>query len=282
MSKNKQTIRLGDANLSVDVVGKFSFKVQRDPKKFRLTNINAFVPRGKGPEDMLKFINSQGETDSLLIEKIQYVLDPDNNVQDRHNVSVLIQHPDVKIDGIPEEEWAKLVKAGLKKSNPKFIIKSLEKAETVDYDYEADLIEAKYKLFSKDKPISTDLIMHICGVLGIPYRLQDIESEDKRRKELIKRLSNHISVKSKPGIASNLDKFNSALKNVQNTEVLFYINELISLELIKDFGGIYKVGDRPVGSTKEDIVNYYASNKDIYLEHKKLVIQSMKRDNVLA
>ena len=70
--------------------------------------------------------------------------------------------------------------------------------------------------------------------------------------------------------------FNESLDNIKRTEYIFYLNELKNLEVIKDIGGIFKIGERPVGADYDSIINYYDQNQELFLEHKKQVLESMK------
>ena len=112
----KKNVKLGEKT-NVGMNGTFILKVNRDPQKFTLTNINSYVPQGKTVGDRKRFMSTQGEVDTLFIDKISTTFKPDENQNDRHNIEVLIQHFDVFIPGIPEKEWKELVRLNIKKAN---------------------------------------------------------------------------------------------------------------------------------------------------------------------
>jgi hypothetical protein len=260
MSKN---IKLGQT--SVGLAGRFRLDVNRDPKKFHITNINSFVPYGKGPESRMKFMTQSGAVDSLIISQISTAFKPDDNDIDNHNIQLLIQHPDVMIKGLSDAEYKELVRLNLKKHNPKFTLTNIDRVETDSYDREVKLIQARAILYSLEKPISKERLVWLCSNFGIPYRSQTTNPE-RYKIELTKAIDKFIQRSE-----TNIEVFVTAIKEIKITEIKFYINELKNLGRITDIGGIFKVGERPVGATDEHIINFYEGNQELYLQHQKEV-----------
>ena len=260
MSSN---IKLG--NSSVSTIGRFKLDVNRDKNKFAITNINSFVPKGKTAQDRMKFLTPSGAVDALIIHKISTTFKPDSSEIDKHNIEVLIQHHDVMLAGMTQKEYAELVRLGYKKSNPKFTLTNLDRVETESFDNEVELIQARALLYSAEKPISKERLVWLSSNFGIPYRSQ-ITDEKRYKIQLSKGIDAFIQ-RSK----ENRNAFLKAMKDIRTTEMIFYINELKNLEVIVDIGGLYKVGDRPIGATDDHIINFYDENNELFLHHQKMV-----------
>ena len=130
-------VNLGKTNVAID--GRFKLEVKTNIKKFSLTNINSFVPVGKGVADKMKFLTESGETDTLFIDRVSLLFDP-NKIYDNHNIRTLIQHPNVYIGGMSSEEHMKLVRDGYKVDNPKFTITNVDKVDDDKHKKEVKLV----------------------------------------------------------------------------------------------------------------------------------------------
>lgn len=278
-----KTVKLNDGKMGVDTSGRFQLKVNTDSKKFRMTNINGFVPYGRKIEDKLNFMSEAGEVEHFLIDKIKTTLFPDEKSVDEWNVRVLIQHPDVRIDGIPDSEWDILVKKNLKKSRCKFSLVNLDKIQNEAFDNEAELIEAKYLLYNKKNPITKERLLWLCTRFNLATRTH-IQDEEQQRKFYIKLLERFVEVTDVRQMfdtkKSNIETFVDALDRIKETEFLFYIENLIDIGIIVDYSGVFKVGDRPIGSTKKHIIDFYEANQDVYREHKKVVLESIRNQEI--
>ncbi len=261
---SQKTTTIGRKN--VDVIGRFQLKVNRSPKKFRLTNINAFVPFGKSRESKMQFLTNAGLVDSLIVDKLIVTLNPDRNELDYHNVTTFIQHPDVRLDGFSEDEHRELVRLGLKKSNPKFTLTNIDKVADDAFEAEVKLIQLRSKLFSTDKPLTIEMLVHLCSNFGISYR-SEINDADRYRRSLLKKLDSFIQVNS-----DNRASFVEKIDNMKLTEMIYYINEFEEIGIIKLQSGIYKIQDRPIGADKGKLIQYFESNPTDFQEFKELVI----------
>lgn len=268
-----KSVKLGTKDVSV--IGTFRLDVNRDKTKFRLTNINAFVPYGKSANDRVKFKTEAGEVDSIIIDKISTIYRPDENELDKFNVMVLLQHPDVFVKGLSDDEHRNLVRLNLKKPNPKFTLTNIDKVETDSFDNETSLIKSRAKLYSDTEPLSKEKLVWLCASFGLPYRT-NITDQKRYKQQLIKIIDKYIQYSS-----DNRKKFDDSLDNIKTTEMKFYINELKNIGIITDIGGIYKVGDRPVGATDDHLVLFYEQNNEIYLLHQEEVRKSLSNTNII-
>lgn len=260
-------VTLGERSIPVE--GRFKLDVLRDVKKFSLTNISSFVPVGKTAKDRIRFKSTSGEVESIFINRHTLLFDPTKEL-DRHNIQVLIQHPRVMIGGIGgQEEHEKLVKRGLKNPKPDFVITNVDRAENESRKREISLIKTRAMLYDDEKPLTLEKLIWICSNFGIPYRS---EIQDKRRYKdfLTDKIDKYITSGEEAA-----DKFREVLKKMKLTEITFYINELLNMEVITNFGGIYKIEDRPIGSSVEHLIQFYEQNQDIYVHHQKLVRQNL-------
>jgi hypothetical protein len=269
-----KTVKIGKHD--VEVIGKFLFSVNRDPKIFRITNINAFVPPGKSLSDRIMFKTKAGLVESLMIDKIHFTLRPDDgNEIDLHNVCALIQHDDVRIYGMSEEEHMALVKLGLKKPNPKFTIKNIDKFEDQKFEKEVKLIQIRGMLFDAKNPIPKVQLIWLCSKLGVPYKTS-ITEETRYINHLKKTLDSFIQSSDDNALA-----FKKAVEDIKHTELIYYINEFKENGIITDIGGIYKIGERPVGAGNKSIIDFFDQNPEIFKAHKATIIQKYQ-NTVLA
>ena len=98
----------------ISTIGRFRLDYTGNKMKLTLTNLFSFVPYGKKPEDRVYFSSPTGPVDHYFIDRPSISFKPDENQIDRQNVSVLIQHYDVRIAQMPMEDHQKLVKLKLK------------------------------------------------------------------------------------------------------------------------------------------------------------------------
>lgn len=262
----------------LDVIGRFQLKVRVEPKKFHLTNITGYIPKGKSAKEFQHFMSESGPVKEILIHKFITTLSPDEKEIDRHNVNVLINHPNVDISSIVGPEgYQELVTKGFKRGNAKFELINIDKVELDDFHREAELIQARAVLYSRQDPLSLERLKFLCSKFGIPYKTQ-ITDDARLKATMIKKIDKFIQGSSfEPG-KKNVDLFIEALQNIGNVEIEYYIKELIEIGIIANFGGIWKIDVRPIGTSISDIVNYYKENTDIFKEHKKIVFEKLRAE----
>lgn len=270
MSNNVIKLPIGE----VEAIGRFQLKINADPKKFNTTNILGFVPKGSGPSDFLGFMTEQGMVKEMFLHKVLTTLKPDDNEVDKHNVKVLIQHPDVNIqDIIGPDKYRELVRKKAKKSNPKFNLTNIDKVEDSDFEENTKIIQARAVLYSTNNPLSREKLIWLCSNFNIPYK-NNYSSSKKERIHLVKQLDKFLQSSETPDGKNPVRLFINAVSDIARTEIKYYINELMEIGTITKFGGIYKIDIQPVGSTIDDIIDYYNKNQDLFFEHKRLVIDN--------
>lgn len=266
---------IGDKEIST--IGKFRLDYTGDKKRLTLTNLFSFVPYGKTQKDRIHFHSPTGLIDHLFIDRPSMSFKPDENEIDRLNVSVLIQHHDVRIAQMSMEDHQKLVKLKLKNSNPRFILTNVDRVEDDSYDREGELILARATLRSKDKAISKKKLIWLCSKFGISFR-SEITDTERYMQFLVRQMDNFLQRGNEhyPKSQQAIVAFNDSLMNIKRTEYIYYLNELKNIEVIKDIGGIFKIGEKPIGADYDALINYYEQNQDLFLQHKQLVLNTIK------
>lgn len=255
---------------NVEVIGRFQLKVNRDPVRFKITNINSFVPSGKTNEDRMKFMSRSGLVDSLIIDKLVVSFNPDRNEIDLHNITAFINHPDVKLDGFSDQEHMELVRMNLKKSNPKFTLTNIDRVSDEKFDEEVKLIQLRGKLFSVTNPLTIEMLVHLCSSFGIAYKT-DISDAERYRKFLLKKIDSYIQVNSE-----NRTAFVDAVDNMKLTEMVYYINEFEAAGIVSYQSGIYKIQDTPVGASRAKLIQYFEQNPSAFQEFKEVITDMNK------
>lgn len=263
---SNKTVTIGKKNVSV--IGTFQLKVKLHEKRFRMTNINSFVPQGKGIEDKLYFRTADGPVGALIISKLITVFKPDTNQIDLHNINVLIQHKDVMIGGMSNDEHMELVRLGLKRSNPKFELINIDKVDDEQFEEEINLVQVRAKLLDPKNPLSKEKLVFIASNFGIPYK-NNFTDEKKLVRFLLKRIDSFIK-----GNKEHRDSFMQMLDNMKLTELKYYINEFMELGLVTYIGGIYKVKEIPIGANKEKLYEYFDNNPQDFNILKEAVIRA--------
>lgn len=251
----------------VEVNGKWQLSLNNGgPKKIRLTNIDSFVPVGKTQADRLRFLSENGEVDTLFIGSPIVIFKPDESIIDKHNISVLLQHFDVFLPDIPEKQWQKMVEKRIKKSVPKFKLINLDKRINENFAKEQNLVKIRGILYGES--MSLERLKWLCSVCGVGYRSATTDSA-RLKAEYITKLDKYIQANDE-----NAAKFYDFVNNVKKTEGLYYLNLFMEKGLVKEFGGIYKVGDVPVGSSKDEVIQYFQENIELYQNYKKIALES--------
>lgn len=268
--KTKDPISIGGKTVSLS--GKFRLTINRDPRKFYVTNLDGYVPRGQTVDKKVKFLDENGPVGFLLISRIDSFYKPDESDIDAHNVKVLITHPDVRLSDMSDKEHEYLVTQGLKKANPEYTLINLDKAIMDLHEEEQDMVEIKYLILKKNSSLSKKKLMYISSALHLTTRSEI--TDEKRyivslQKQLVQHLSNNVD--DRKMFMFYYDKINDA-------EVLYFIDEMIIMGIIEEFGGMYKLDSKPLGFEIKNIVEYFASQPEEY-EQYKLKVQKFHSDN---
>lgn len=272
---SNQHVTLG--NLKVDTIGRFSLRVLKNPKKFRMTNIPSYIPKGKTHEEIVRFKSPDGrEVESLIIGKVHNILKPDNSPADYDNIVALIGHPKVRLGGIPDDQWRALIDAGLKAPKPDFELTNLDRQSIDEVDREGDLVEARALLYSKKNPLSMEKLVWLCSFFRLGYKTQT-QDPKRARVELVKKLDKYIQDPNRIEKGkNNLERFIDAVENIKRTETIFYVREMVNMGIVTSFGGMYKVGETPVGPDENSVVNWFSQNDEIFAKHKEHVIKAVR------
>jgi len=252
----KDPVQIGGKSFPIS--GRWKLTLNRDAKKFHATNINSFIPYGKSSEDIVKFQNVHGAVDFLLITKLITVFDPDKHDIDAANVKVLIQHPNVRLEEMSDKEHERLVKENLKKDNPEYTLVNVDKKSLQVHTEARDMIDIQYMIMGTKTTLNKKRLMYICSALGLATR-SEIQDEERYVAFLQQSLISHLTVNK-----DERAKFILFYDKIADAEVLYFIEEMITLGLIEEFGGMYKIGVKPVGFTIQDIKEYFINQPDEY------------------
>ena len=252
----KDPVQIGGKSFPIS--GRFKLTLNRDPKKFHATNINSFIPYGKRSEDVVHFHNVNGAVDFLLITKLVTVLDPDKNDIDAENVKVLIQHPNVRLEEMTDKEHERLVKENLKKDNPEYVLVNVDKKSLQIHVESRDMIDIQFLIMGTKTTLNKKKLMYISSALGLATR-SEVQDEDRYIKFLREQLVSHLTVNK-----DDRARFTLFYEKIAEAEVLYFLEEMISLGLIEEFGGMYKIGVKPVGFSIKDIKEYFINQPEEY------------------
>lgn len=272
--KKEELVFQGSDRLKVSLSGRFVLEKKINPskiKKFHVTNIPSEVPYGKSEREYFK--NDIGQPlKSLLINKIFTHFDPDRNVNDLHNVKVLMNHSNVRIESMTAEEHRKLFKENLKVSNPQWILKNIDKAQDEEFERE-NLIYKVQNMIRNDGQFSSKQLNFICSALDIPYSIKET-FEDSKKNALIRKISKWSNN------FDNAKKLEALLEDINEAEYIFYINNLMRFELIVNKGGLYKFHNdpKPIGASQGQIIDYFKENREIYDFWKVEVVKLIKQE----
>ena len=231
-------------------------------RPIKVTNIRSFVPKGKGPESMLKFRTEAGETTDLFISRMETIFNGSVSENDRHNIEVLLQHYDVEIESLSDEDKKNLVRKGIKKASPKWLLRNVDQEQVKEYENNLSLLKIRYWLMDDENPLSTKKVIFLCTALGIAYRdlvERNYNDENKFRTQLLMRIDKQI-VRSKDALKT-LGKFKD-----QNDmlEQLFYIRKMMERKIIEIKGNLYFVGETPVGEDENSVIRYFNTNQKTF------------------
>ena len=271
MNESKTSVTIGGKKIPLH--GKFKLSLKRDPNKFHMASIESFIPVGKTINDRVYFYNENGRVNFILLDKMNVFFNPDQNEVDAMNITSLIQHPNVRLEGMSDVEHMALAEKKIKKENPEYTLVNLDKQIMDENNDNVDMIEIQYLIVNRKNPLSKKKLMYITSALNLSIKSQ-IQDEERYIVHLQNQLIRHLK-----GSEIDREKFRKYYENIAEAELLYFINEFITLGIIKDFGGMYKIEDRPVGMSVSDIKNWYASNEDMYEKH-KLEVQQFHSDKV--
>lgn len=269
---SEKTVKIGKKDVAL--IGKFQLEVRvEDPKKFRMTNIMSFIPAGKTLQDKILFLSQAGSIESLFIEKVLTRFNPDKSNIDLHNVNVLVQHPNVRIGGMSDEEHTKLVREGYKLSNPKFIITNLDKVDDENHVTEVQLIKLRYRLYDDKNPLSKEQLIWLASNFGIGYRTE-IQDETRYKEYLQKQIDKALQRSSE-----NRKAFIEALDNMKLSEMKYYINEFLIEGILNESSNLYKLGNKPIGVNINSVIQYFDNNPSDFQMYKEEII--LKNSNTV-
>lgn len=269
--QSRDAILIG--NKKVSMHGKFRLTCNKPANKLFLTNINADIPQGKTINEKDYFYDVNGPINFLLIQKTETFFNPDYNDVDALNVAALIRHKNVRLEDMSEAEHMALAKKGLKKENPEFSILNLDKSVMDKHNESVEMIEIKYLITKKKEPLTKRKLMYITSALGLSTN-SEIQDEVRYTAYLQKQLIDFLESNK-----AKREQFMLYYEKIAEAEIIYFINQFIEHDIVKDFGGMYKIQDKPVGFSIQNVKEWFQSNEDEYNVY-KMQINEFNSDKV--
>lgn len=277
MEVNTQKKSINLAGSEIETQGRWRLKVNRffhhktgeilkeKIKKFHLTNVPSFFH--KGSRKKMVFMTERGPKDYLYLSTPKIVLDPLNPIDD-HNIGVLIHHPQVMIEGMKQEDWRNLVEKGLKVSNPKFSIFNLDMGEDLEFELKENILRCKSILYNQEE-MGIEKLKYISSLFKIQTRnIEALRDKKRKRQKYIDAIEKKIT--STLNGEKNRELFLQNYEDFKRLEMLYYVDEMIRTQIIKNTAGLFHfypesgASSFPVGSTKQNMINYFEDNQDLY------------------
>lgn len=269
--QSRDSIQIGGKKVSMH--GKFRLTCRKPADKFHITNINANVPLGKSIAEKDYFYDMNGKLNFLIIDRIQTYFNPDINDIDAKNVAALIRNEDVRLEDMSDREHEELVAKGLKKPNPGFTLINLDKSIIDQHEEDLEMIEIKYLITKKKEALTKKKLMFITSSLGLSTK-SEIQDEVRYMAHLQRQLMDFLTANKE-----RRPDFLFFYEKIAEAEIMYYINQFIELGYVKDFGGMYKIEDKPVGFNIGDVKTWFASNEDDY-DKFKFAVDEYNSDKV--
>ena len=252
-------LRSGET-LTVAATGTFLLEKKISEKKkksFVMTNLLSEIPQGKDASQRNYFYTDNGTAvNSLYVSRIQTYFKPDENPYEAKNVLALIEHSDVRVASMTDEEHADLVRDQKKISNPKFILTNIDLVRDEEHERMKERVKALNLIFSSD--LSAIKLAHICSDLNIAYNIKET-FKDAKKAALENKIQRWIELDPKnPNILIN------KIENLAALEDSFYFDHMVRFGLITNDGGFYKINAKPIGTNRDNSISYLRMNVEEY------------------
>lgn len=250
-------------SVKASLIGKFVLERKMDPRKrqkFRLSNLTSEIPfNSKTPGKRIYFADTYGNpVNSLYIDRVKTYFNPDENPVDKINIVSLMNHSDVRIGSMSNEEHQKLVNAKIKKSNPRYVLTNIDKVKDVKHEDQRSTVKAMSLIY--DNEYTSKQLVYLCSLFNLPYSLQET-FENAKRTNLESRLLKWVQQD-----VENAKKLINKIDDITTAEDSWYYDQLIKYGIIHNKDGYYKVADshKPIGIDKESVIKYLQTEKEAY------------------
>lgn len=257
----KKEFKIGiNDSINVSLIGKFVLErkiEERKRQKFRLANLTSEVPFNS--KDRFYFYDNYGNpVNSLYIDRIKTVFSPDDNSVDKSNLISLMTHSDVRIQSMTDEEHQKLVKAKLKKSNPRYLLTNIDKVKDAKHEDQRSTVKAMSLIY--DNNYTSKQLVYFCSLFNLPYSLEET-FENAKKTNLESRLISWVQKD-----VGNATKLISKIDDLTTAEDSWYYDQLMKYGIVHNNDGYYKIADshKPIGIDKESVVKYLQTEKEAY------------------
>lgn len=195
-----------------------------------------------------------------LVAKLKTVLKPDERIADRHLISWMICHPEVKLEGIPAELLDPQIQAA--KVMTKITLKWVDAQQLNDIE-EEDFIDRLVGHISEDsgrRALSIKKIRYIMAAVGMRYREPRYtgEAEKKYLRSVLKKAAKSSIKKAKD--------IQDAIDNLDESKEHFNFLEMIRTGVISEANGIFKFGSTSLGTSERTVKIFFEENPDVKAE----------------
>jgi hypothetical protein len=193
-----------------------------------------------------------------LIDKVAKMLKPDEDVNEKHLVSWLICHPEVKLKGINDVDQEILSK----KRSSKITLECLDINE-MDKFQEEDYIDKLIGLLTLDfgkNALSILKIRYVMAYLGMTYREPRYEG-NVEKSALRSRLKSFAK-----SSYENAELVNGAITDMDDAQNMYEFKELVRLKILNMINGVYKFQNAPIGSDYASVNAFFSNHPEVKTE----------------
>jgi len=194
----------------------------------------------------------------FMMDRLGIDLFPDTNSDHKLLINWLICHNEVNVEGVKDLD-EKIIKS---KIDNRVFLKCLDYIEMEEIDEEdyIDRVIGRLSLEGGKMSIGLDKLKHIMASLGLPYSDPRFtgQAEKKSLRTKLKRFTRNS--------IDNAKKVSEAILNLDESKSLFNFKEMVRLNVLEDYGGLYKFNNIPVGTSYEKVQSFFVDHPEIKSE----------------
>lgn len=196
----------------------------------------------------------------IEITAAETVYDPDTNFNHRSIVNWMLNHPDVRIDGMKLDEKIMLAK----NENSKFRLFNVDRRDLTEFEEEnvIDEMVGRLTLTSGPHAIGLQKIRWVLAKLNEPWQDRRIMANPKAEKLILQNKLKSYVKKSK----DNAVQVRGILDNLEDAKKNYCIKLLINNGDIKVVNGMLKYKSFVLGMNVDSAVHYLEQDQETYLD----------------
>lgn len=253
----KATLKLHD--LKGEWLLEYNVTNRRGIEAFGGVGLSSYRDPATGKEVPLLTPNNR-IVSTYMVDQISKKIYPSKNMQDRINLNWLLRHPEVKLIGIKDivEQRFLNIKSGNKITLVNLTVEQVAKIDNEDY---IDKLIGEISITDGPKSFKLQTVRNILATLNITYKLKGYKENPKgERKLLRKKLKDYVR-----SSMTNARKVEKLIDKKEEIQINYDIKELMSVGLIVESNGMFKIDGTPIGVTTKEIITYFNNNADLKL-----------------